>query len=147
VKRFPAGSKGAMSVAVATRRTLVPLAVVTAAALLFALLLLLVRLQWAPLESVDHRAAAWLNSLVAGHAAVVSLVKAVTWLGSAGVLWTLVGMAVVALAIRRRWRLVVYVLVTHVPPGGRRPQPRDHVRRPRARQRGGAARNGLIWPA
>ena len=56
-------------------------------------------------------------------------------------------MAVVALAIRRRWRLVVYVLVTHVPPGGRRPQPRDHVRRPRARQRGGAARNGLIWPA
>ena len=125
-----------MSVAVATRRTLVPLAIVTAAALLFALLLLLVRLQWAPLESVDHRAAAWLNSLVAGHAAVVSLVKAVTWLGSAGVLWTLVGMAVVALAIRRRWRLVVYVLVTYVPPGGRRPQPRDHVRRPRARQRG-----------
>ena len=101
-----------MSVAVATRRTLVPLAIVTAAALLFALLLLLVRLQWAPLESVDHRAAAWLNSLVAGHAAVVSLVKAVTWLGSGGVLWTLVGMAVVVLAIRRRWRLVVYVLVT-----------------------------------
>ena len=101
-----------MSVAAATRRTLIPLAIVTAAALLFALLLLLVRLQWAPLESVDHRAAAWLNSLVAGHAAVVSLVKAVTWLGSGGVLWTLVGMAVVVLAIRRRWRLVVYVLVT-----------------------------------
>jgi undecaprenyl-diphosphatase len=101
-----------MSVAVASRRALVPLAVVTAAALLFALLLLLVRLQWAPLESVDHGAAAWLNSLVAGHATIISVIKAVTWLGSGGVLWTLVGMAVVVLAIRRRWRLLIYLVVT-----------------------------------
>jgi len=71
-----------------------------------------VRLQWAPLESADHGAAARLNSLVAGHAAVVSIVKAVTWLGSGGVLWTLIGMAVVVLAIRRRWRLAIYLLVT-----------------------------------
>jgi undecaprenyl-diphosphatase len=97
---------------VAARRTLAPLAVVTAAAFVFALLLLLVRLQWAPLESADHRAAAGLNSLVASHAAVVSVIKAVTWLGSSGVLWTLIGLAVVALAIRRRWRLAVYLLVT-----------------------------------
>src|SRR6202034_3945018 len=61
------------------RRTLAPLAVVTAAAFVFALLLILVRLQWAPLESADHGAAAGLNSLVARHAAVVSFVKAVTW--------------------------------------------------------------------
>jgi undecaprenyl-diphosphatase len=101
-----------MSVAAATRRTLAPLAIVTAAAFLFALLLLLVRLQWAPLESIDHRAAAGLNSLVAGHPAVVSVVKAVTWLGSSGVLWTLTGTAAVVLAIRRRWRLVIYLLVT-----------------------------------
>jgi undecaprenyl-diphosphatase len=94
------------------RRTLAPLAVVTAAAFLFALLLVLVRAQWAPLESADHSAAARLNSLVAGHAAVVSVVKAVTWLGSSGVLWTLIGIAVAALAIRRRWRLAVYVVVT-----------------------------------
>ena len=100
-----------MSVAAATRRTLTPLAVVTAAAFLFALLLLLVRLNWAPLESVDHRAAAWLNSLVAGHATVISVIKAVTWLGSSGVLWTLTGTAAVVLAIRRRWRLVIYLLV------------------------------------
>src|SRR6202044_965751 len=66
----------------------------------------------APLESVDHSAAARLNSLVAGHPAVVSVVKAVTWLGSGGVLWTLTGAAVVVLAIRRRWRLAVYLLVT-----------------------------------
>jgi undecaprenyl-diphosphatase len=101
-----------MSVAAATRRTLAPLAIVTAAAFLFALLLLLVRLQWAPLESVDHRAATGLNSLVAGHPAVVSVVKAITWLGSSGVLWTLTGTAAVVLAIRRRWRLVIYLLVT-----------------------------------
>ncbi|HET9968862.1 MAG TPA: phosphatase PAP2 family protein, partial [Streptosporangiaceae bacterium] len=100
-----------MPVGAATRRTLVPLAVVSAAALLFALLLLLVRLRWAPLESVDHHAATWLNSLVAGHPAVVRVVRAVTWLGSGGVLWTLTGTAAVVLAIRRRWRLVIYLLV------------------------------------
>src|SRR6201992_4292635 len=97
---------------VAARRTLAPLAVVTAAAFVFVLLLLLVRLQWEPLESADHSAAAGLNGLVAGHAAVVSVIKAVTWLGSDGVLWTLVGLAVVMLAIRRRWRLAIYLLVT-----------------------------------
>jgi undecaprenyl-diphosphatase len=104
------GSRGVMSAA--ARRSLAPLAVVTAAAFVFALLLVLVRLQWAPLESADHGAAARLNSLVAGHAAVVGIVKAVTWLGSSGVLWTLVGMAAVVLAIRRRWRLALYLLVT-----------------------------------
>jgi undecaprenyl-diphosphatase len=94
------------------RRSLAPLAGFTAAALVFAVLLVLVRVQWAPLESADHGAAARLNSLVAGHAAVVSIVKSVTWLGSSGVLWTLIGLAVVALAIRRRWRLALYLLVT-----------------------------------
>jgi undecaprenyl-diphosphatase len=105
------GSWAPMSTAAATRRALAPLAIVTVAAFLFALLLILVRLQWAPLESVDHRAAAGLNRLVAGHAAVVGVVKAVTWLGSSGVLWTVTGTAAVALAIRRRWRLAVYLLV------------------------------------
>src|ERR1700722_19107143 len=105
------GSWAPMSTAAATRRTLTPLAIVTATAFLFAFLLILVRLQWAPLESADHRAAAGLNSLVAGHAALVSVVKSVTWLGSSGVLWTVTGTAAVVLAIRRRWRLAVYLLV------------------------------------
>src|ERR1700743_1720917 len=96
----------------AARRTLTPLAVVTAAALVVVLLLVLVRLQWAPLESADHDAASRLNSLVAGQATVVKVIKAVTWLGSSGVLWTLIGLAVVWLAIRRRWRLAIYLLVT-----------------------------------
>jgi undecaprenyl-diphosphatase len=103
------GSRAAMSVA--TRRALTPLAIVTAAAFVFVLLVVLVRLQWAPLESVDHSAATGLNRLVAPHAAVVSIIKAVTWLGSDGVLWTVTGLAVVALAIRRRWRLALYLLV------------------------------------
>jgi undecaprenyl-diphosphatase len=96
----------------AARRILTPLALVTAAAFVFALLLVLVRLHWAPLESADRTAAARLNSLVSGHPGVVSVIKAVTWLGSGGVLWTLIGLAVVGLAIRRRWRLAVYLLVT-----------------------------------
>ena len=96
----------------AARRVLAPLVVVTVAAFVFGLLLVLVRLRWAPLESADHGAAARLNSLVAGHSVVVSAIKAVTWLGSGGVLWTLIGLAVVTLAIRRRWRLAIYLLVT-----------------------------------
>ena len=94
------------------RRSLAPLAAVTAAALIFAVLLVLVRLQWAPLESADHGAAAGINGLIAGNATLVAVVKAVTWLGSDGVLWMVVGAAAVVLALRRQWRLAVYLLVT-----------------------------------
>ena len=101
-----------MSVPVNTRRGLAPLAIVSGVALVFTLLLLFVRLRWAPLESVDHNTATWLNSLIAAHPVSVTIVKAVTWLGSGGVLWTLTGAAAVVLAIRRRWRLAAYLLVT-----------------------------------
>jgi undecaprenyl-diphosphatase len=99
-----------MSVPATTRRRLAPLAIVTVVALLFAFLLLLVRLRWAPLESVDHSTATGLNTLIAAHPVAVSIVKAVTWLGSGGVLWTLTGAAAVVLALRRRWRLATYLL-------------------------------------
>jgi len=94
------------------RRTLAPLIAVTVAALVFAILLILVRLQWTPLESVDHGGAARINSLVAGDAALITVVKAVTWLGSDGVLWTVIGVAAIVLALRKRWRLAIYLLVT-----------------------------------
>jgi undecaprenyl-diphosphatase len=94
------------------RRSLVPLAAVTAAALIFAVLLVLVRLRWAPLESADHGAAAGINGLIAGDATLVAVVKAVTWLGSDGVLWAVVGAAAVVLALRRQWRLAAYLLIT-----------------------------------
>ena len=93
-------------------RGLAPLATVTIAAAVFAVLLILVRLQWAPLESVDHGAAARINNLVAGNSTLITVVKAVTWLGSDGVLWAVVGVAALVLAIRKRWRLTVYLLVT-----------------------------------
>jgi undecaprenyl-diphosphatase len=93
-------------------RSLTPLLAVTAAALVFTILLVLVRLQWRPLESVDHGAAAHINALVAGHPALVAVVKAVTWLGSDGVLWVIIGVSALFLAFRRRWRLVLYLLVT-----------------------------------
>jgi len=99
---------------VAARRTLASLIVVSVAALVFAVLLVLVRLNWGPLESADHGAAARLNSLVAGHPVAVRAIKAVTWLGSSGVLWTLTGAAAIVLAIRRRWRLAIYLLITGV---------------------------------
>jgi hypothetical protein len=69
---------------------LAPLITVTAAALVFVILLIAVRLQWAPLETADHGAATSINGLVAGNATLVSVVKAVTFLGSNGVLWTVI---------------------------------------------------------
>ena len=98
--------------AAGSRRRLTPLVVVSVAALVFAILLVLVRLQWAPLESADHGAAADINSLIAGNATLVAVVKAVTWLGSGGVLWTVIGAATVILALRRQWRLAAYLLAT-----------------------------------
>ena len=94
------------------RHGLTPLVAVTAAGLVFTVLFVLVRLQWRPLESIDHGAATRINGLLAGHAALVSVVKAVTWLGSDGVLWTVIGVSAVFLAFRRRWRLALYLLVT-----------------------------------
>jgi undecaprenyl-diphosphatase len=94
------------------RRTLAPLVMVTIAALVFAVLLVLVRLQWLPLESVDHGAATSINHLIAGHHALVAVVKAVTLLGSTAVVCGVIGAAAVGLALRKRWRLVIYLVVT-----------------------------------
>src|SRR5438034_5173331 len=100
-ERGRAGQLGSMSSRTLgrRRRSLAPLAAVTAAALIFAVLLVLVRLRWAPLESADHGAAAGINGLIAGDATLVAVVKAVTWLGSDGVLWAVVGAAAIVLAL------------------------------------------------
>jgi undecaprenyl-diphosphatase len=121
-ERVAAGHLAAMSASTLDRQPsppphprghgLTPLVAVTAAGLVFTVLLVLVRLQWRPLESIDHGAAARINGLVAGHAALVSVVKAVTFLGSDGVLWTIIGVSAVFLAFRRRWRLALYLLIT-----------------------------------
>ncbi len=94
------------------RPSLVPMLAVSGAAFLFAALLVLVRTQWAPMESLDHRLAADLNSLVAGHPAAIWVWQRITWLGSAGVLVALMVAAVATLLIRRRYRLAGYLAVT-----------------------------------
>ncbi|HEY2791298.1 MAG TPA: phosphatase PAP2 family protein [Micromonosporaceae bacterium] len=88
-----------------------PLLGVSAAAFLFAVLLVLVRLQWAPMESVDRGLADDLNPLVAHDHFLVAILKRITWLGSDGVLWTLIGATTLVMAIRRQWRLAVYLLI------------------------------------
>src|ERR1039457_4430023 len=94
------------------RRGLAPLIIVIVAAMAFTILLILVRLQWPPLESADRGGAAHLNSLVAGNGTLITAIKAVTWLGSDGVLWTVVGASAIVLALRKRWRLAIYLLIT-----------------------------------
>jgi undecaprenyl-diphosphatase len=94
------------------RRRETELIAVTLGTLVFTVLLIAVRLRWGPLEAADHDAAARLNGLVAGHPALVAVIKAITWLGSDGVLWTVLGVAAAVMAIRRRWRLASYLLVT-----------------------------------
>ncbi len=96
------------------RSRLTGLLAVAGGGLVFAVLLLLVRAQWAPLESVDHGLAARLNTLVADRPTVVKVLRAVTTLGSYGVLMWLVAIAAIVLLVRRLYRLAAYLVVTSV---------------------------------
>src|SRR6266545_1496307 len=95
-------------------RELLQIAAVAGAALLFGVLLVLVRLQWVPLESVDRGLAAALNNAVAGHRPVVLALGFATRLGSHGVLLWLLAIASVVLLVRRRYRLVVFLVVSGI---------------------------------
>jgi undecaprenyl-diphosphatase len=86
--------------------------VVTAAAVVFTVLAVAVRLGWGPLLAVDAAAARDLNALVAPRPAVVRILTAVTTLGSAGVLVWLVVLALILLLTRRRFRLAAYLAVS-----------------------------------
>jgi undecaprenyl-diphosphatase len=101
-----------------TRRLLAPrlgrVVAVVAAALVFALLVLLVRMRWVPLESVDRDLAAALNRAVAPHPYAVKGMRFLSTLGSYGVLGWLVAIASVLLVVRSRYRLAVYLVVTGV---------------------------------
>jgi len=95
-----------------TERSGLGLLAVIAVGLGFGLLLLLVRLRWAPLQSMDRGVADRLNGLVAPHKSMVTVLQALTDLGGRPVLIWLVSIAVALLLIRRRTRLAVYVIVT-----------------------------------
>ena len=92
--------------------SLLPLILVTAAAVVFTILLVLVRLRWAPLERVDHGAADRLNNVVAGHPAALTVIRDVTLAGSTLVLSVVIAAAALLLALRRRWRLAGYLVAT-----------------------------------
>jgi undecaprenyl-diphosphatase len=85
---------------------------VGAAGVAFALLLLLVRDQWQPLESVDDQVAASLNAFVSRHNMLQAALRAVTTLGSTLVLSLLVGVIALGLLVRHRSRLAAYLVIT-----------------------------------
>jgi undecaprenyl-diphosphatase len=93
-------------------RSLTPLIAVSAAALVFAVLLVLVLIRFRPLDAADRDAANALNSLVSGHPVLITVIKAVTDLGSTPVLVGVVAAAAIFLAIRRSWRLLLFGLVS-----------------------------------
>jgi undecaprenyl-diphosphatase len=93
------------------KRRLTATAAVAASGFTFGVLLLLVRLQWRPLESVDHGLAADLNNSVAGHHILVAVLRAVTTLGNPGIVTWLVVLGTLILLVRRRYRLAGYLAV------------------------------------
>src|SRR4051812_50123241 len=80
------------------------LVAVTGAALLFAVLLVLVRVRWLPLESVDNGVAGFLNPTLAGNRLAVAAMQKTSLLGSYGFLGRLVALAAGVLAPRPRRR-------------------------------------------
>jgi undecaprenyl-diphosphatase len=94
-----------------TGRALVGLLAVVAAGVGFGVLLLLVRVGWRPLESVDHGSAAAVNGAVSGHHPWVTVLLAISALGGPAALWWLVTVGAVALLIRRQVALAVYLVV------------------------------------
>jgi membrane-associated phospholipid phosphatase len=94
------------------RHNLTQIAAVVAGALLFATLMLLVRARWVPLESVDGGLARALNRAIAPHPLAVGAMKLVSFLGSGAVLVPLVTVATVLLAVRRRYRLAIFLAVS-----------------------------------
>jgi undecaprenyl-diphosphatase len=93
-------------------RSVLGLAVVVAAGLAFGLLVLLVRLHWVPLQSLDGGVADGLNHLLSRHPALVSLANGISVAGSRTVLIWLGAIALVLLLLRRQQRLAVYFAVT-----------------------------------
>jgi undecaprenyl-diphosphatase len=95
-------------------RGVLGLVAVVAVGLGFGLLLLLVRLHWGPLLSVDHGVADGFNHLLSRHPLLVDIAKGISQAGGRTVLFWLVGMAVVLLLFRRRARLASYLVLTGV---------------------------------
>jgi undecaprenyl-diphosphatase len=92
-------------------RNLLRVAAVAAGAFVFALLTLLVRMRWLPMEAVDRGVESGLNAAIAAHPGWVRAMGFVSRLGSFAVVGWLVVIAIILLAVRRRYRLATYLLV------------------------------------
>ncbi|MFK3980713.1 phosphatase PAP2 family protein [Micromonospora sp. NPDC050397] len=97
-----------------TERSLAGLVFIVGTGAGFALLLMLVRVEWGPLRRIDSGVAAWFNQLVAAHDPLVTVLRAVTDLGGRPIMVWLVTVAVVGLLIRRQGRLAGYLVVTGI---------------------------------
>ncbi|MGN6796082.1 MAG: phosphatase PAP2 family protein [Streptosporangiaceae bacterium] len=84
----------------------------TSAAIVFTILLVLVRLRWRPLEEFDRGAADHLNNLISGHPVLLMVTRDITLLGSTLVLCVVIAAASLLLALRRRWWLAAYLVAT-----------------------------------
>jgi membrane-associated phospholipid phosphatase len=93
-------------------RSVLGLVAVVVAGLGFGALLLLVRYHWSPLLSLDQSVADHLNRVVAADPRAVQVATAVSRAGGRGFLIPLVALVIVALLIRRRPRLALYLAVT-----------------------------------
>jgi undecaprenyl-diphosphatase len=96
------------------RRELQPVIAVGAGSLVFAVLLVLVRLQWVPLESVDRGLAAGLNRSVGSRHLFVVAMNVISLIGSGAVITWLVVIGTLLLVVRRQYRLAVYLPVTAI---------------------------------
>jgi undecaprenyl-diphosphatase len=95
-----------------TVRSVVGLVAMVAAGTGFGLLLVLVRLSWRPLESLDRGAAAGLNRIVGDNPVLVHVLQAVSQLGGRPVLWWLVVVGAIGMLVRRQALLAAYLVVT-----------------------------------
>jgi undecaprenyl-diphosphatase len=95
-----------------TRRSVIGIAIVIAAATGFGALLLLVRLGYPPLERFDRGAATALNHVVADNSGALKVMEAITRLGGNLVMWWLVTVTAAGMLIRRQVNLAAYLVVT-----------------------------------
>ena len=95
-------------------RSVLGLLAVVAVGLGFGVLLLMVRLHWGPLQSLDHSVAEGLNHVLSRHQLLVDIATGVSVAGGRVFMFWLVTIAVVLLAFRRRLRLAVYLVVTGI---------------------------------
>ncbi|GAA0721291.1 hypothetical protein GCM10010199_27640 [Dactylosporangium roseum] len=83
-----------------------------AAALLFSLLVIAVRVRWVPLESVDRGIAERLNAAIAPSDLHTAIMGGISRLGSFGVLFWLIAIGVTLVAVRKQYKLAAFLVVT-----------------------------------